>query len=85
MVMKKMYTKSIKSLNCVLCPNQYGVFKQTDNNYKTGLMICDICIPEVYFAITVFLEPIIRIENIESARKKLLCYICRKRNQGACI
>jgi bromodomain and PHD finger-containing protein 1 len=72
------------AVNCVLCPNQYGVFKQTDNN-KWAHMICAIWIPEVHFANTVFLEPIIGIENIESARIKLMCYICRKRNQGACI
>ena len=72
------------AVSCVLCPNQYGAFKQTDNS-KWAHMICAIWIPEVHFANTVFLEPIIGIENIESARVKLMCYICRKKNQGACI
>ena len=72
------------AVDCVLCPNQYGAFKQTDDN-KWAHMICAIWIPEVHFANTVFLEPIIDIENIESAQWKLMCYICRKRNRGACI
>ncbi len=48
-------------------------------------MICAIWIPEVHFANTVFLEPVIGIENIDRARWKLMCYICRKKNAGACI
>ena len=47
-------------------------------------MICDICITEVHILKTVVLEPIIRIANIEAASIKLLSYICRKRNLGAC-
>ena len=72
------------AVDCVLCPNQYGAFKQTDDN-KWAHMICAIWIPEVHFANTVFLEPIIGIENIVLARLKLMCYICRKRKHGACI
>ena len=32
-----------------------------------------------------FKEPIIGLENIDRARWKLTCYICRKKNAGACI
>ena len=71
-------------VNCILCPNRYGAFKQTDDGLWAHV-VCAIWIPEVHFANTVFLEPIIGIENIDKARWKLTCYICRKRNEGACI
>ena len=30
-------------------------------------------------------EPIVGLESIDKARWKLVCYICRKKNVGACI
>lgn len=72
------------AVNCILCPNRYGAFKQTDRGLWCHV-ICAIWIPEVHFANTVFLEPVIGIENIDRARWKLMCYICRKKNAGACI
>lgn len=71
-------------VTCILCPNKYGAFKQTDRG-EWAHVVCSIWIPEVHFANTVFLEPIIGTENIDRARWKLMCYICRKRNVGACI
>lgn len=71
-------------VQCILCPNRYGAFKQTDSGLWVHVF-CAIWIPEVHFANTVFLEPVIGIENIDRARWKLMCYICRKRNVGACI
>ncbi len=71
-------------VKCILCPNTYGAFKQTDAGLWAHVF-CAIWIPEVHFANTVFLEPVIGIENIDRARWKLMCYICRKRNVGACI
>ncbi|XP_057296314.1 bromodomain-containing protein 1-like isoform X1 [Hydractinia symbiolongicarpus] len=72
-----------KPVDCLLCPTKSGAFKQTDTN-GWAHVVCALWIPEVCFANTVFLEPIDSIANIPSARWKLLCYICKKK-QGACI
>ena len=73
-----------RAVDCCLCPNKGGAFKQTDKGLWAHV-VCAIWIPEISFSNTVFLEPIEGIERISSARRKLTCYICKKRKTGACI
>ncbi|XP_012522804.1 peregrin [Monomorium pharaonis] len=74
-----------RAVDCVLCPNRGGAFKQTDRPSTWAHVVCALWIPEVRFANTVFLEPIDSIESIPPARWKLTCCVCKRKGNGACI
>lgn len=74
-----------RAVDCVLCPNRGGAFKQTDRPATWAHVVCALWIPEVRFANTVFLEPIDSVESIPAARWRLTCCVCKRRSAGACI
>jgi len=73
-----------RPVDCVVCPNLLGAFKQTVDN-KWCHVVCALWIPEISFQNPVFLEPIDGLRNVPKARWNLKCYICKKSGCGASI
>ncbi|CAI4228208.1 unnamed protein product [Auanema sp. JU1783] len=71
------------SVNCCLCPNSGGAYKQTSDG-RWAHVICAIWLNEVHFGNAVFLEPIEGAENSLKRRAKLKCLVCRNK-MGACL
>ncbi|KXN86201.1 Peregrin [Leucoagaricus sp. SymC.cos] len=70
-------------VQCILCPNEGGAFKQT-NHGEWVHILCAIWVPETRVVNEVFMEPVAGVEKISKQRWKLRCNICDIR-EGACI
>ncbi|ESO01095.1 hypothetical protein HELRODRAFT_175124 [Helobdella robusta] len=69
---------------CCLCPVVGGALKKTDNG-KWAHVLCALWIPEVGFGSVEYLEPITKLSEVPTARHKLTCSVCKKKDVGACI
>ena len=75
---------------CVLCPKKGGALKpvlrsvENDGSMDFAHLFCSQWMPEVYIEDLVKMEPIMNIEAIKEARKKLVCNICKVK-WGACV
>ncbi|KAF5362396.1 hypothetical protein D9756_002180 [Leucocoprinus leucothites] len=70
-------------VQCILCPNEGGAFKQTTHGEWVHLL-CAIWVPETRVVNEVFMEPVDDVDKISRQRWKLKCSICDIRG-GACI
>ncbi|KAJ3565446.1 hypothetical protein NP233_g7624 [Leucocoprinus birnbaumii] len=70
-------------VQCILCPNEGGAFKQTTHGDWVHLL-CAIWVPETRVVNEVFMEPVDDVDKISKQRWKLKCSICDVRG-GACI
>ncbi|KIJ55279.1 hypothetical protein M422DRAFT_23890 [Sphaerobolus stellatus SS14] len=70
-------------VECLLCPNEGGAFKQTSTGQWAHLL-CAMFIPEVSVGNMMFMEPIDNIDKVPKSRWKLTCSLCRIK-YGACI
>ncbi|XP_076958121.1 uncharacterized protein LOC143633759 [Bidens hawaiensis] len=79
--------------HCLLCPKQGGalkpVKKKGDGDDDGGRiefahLFCCQWMTEVYIEDTISMEPIMNIEDVKDAQKKLICYLCKVKC-GACV
>lgn len=66
-------------INCILCPNTTGAFKQTDTGTWAHLS-CALWIPEATVEDPDLMEPIIGVENIPESSWLLHCSICKQQS-----
>ncbi len=57
---------------------------QTDDG-RWAHVVCAKWIPEAHFGNAALVEPILGVKHVPDARWKLTCYLCGKRNHGACV
>lgn len=73
-------------VKCELCPERFGAFKRTDTG-GWAHVVCALYIPEVNFACTTTMEPIL-LKNVPRDRFTKVCSICHKEgreSKGACM
>ena len=70
-------------VECVLCPNEGGAFKQTTSGDWVHLL-CVLWTPNATLENGQTMEPAV-ISNVDPKREKLKCIICNLANNGTCI
>lgn len=60
-------------VECILCPNEGGAFKQTSNG-KWAHLLCAIWVPECILGNPTFMEPIENSDKIPKQRWKLVSH-----------
>ncbi|XP_078544493.1 protein AF-10-like isoform X1 [Lissotriton helveticus] len=73
-------------VKCELCPERCGAFKRTDTG-GWAHVVCALYIPEVNFACTTTMEPIL-LKDVPRDRFTKVCSICHKEgreSKGACM
>nr|XP_033801241.1 protein AF-10-like isoform X6 [Geotrypetes seraphini] len=73
-------------VSCELCPLTDGAFKRTDNG-GWAHVVCALYIPEVCFANTITMEPVL-LGAVPRERYNKVCYICNEEGRvgrGACM
>lgn len=78
---------------CVLCPKQGGALKPVggdvrkignSSDVKFAHLFCSLWMPEVYVGNAEMMEPVMNVGEIQSTRRKLVCFLCKVK-LGVCI
>ncbi|XP_051139060.1 uncharacterized protein LOC127256880 isoform X2 [Andrographis paniculata] len=77
---------------CLVCPKQGGALKPVrksgcgsdESKKEFAHLFCCQWMPELYLENTRTMEPIMNIDELTDARRKLLCYLCKVK-YGACV
>ena len=72
-------------VSCALCPLIGGALKQTEDGRSWVHVQCALWLPEIDFGSLQLREPIFGLKKVDKERFKFKCYLCGRKNVGACI